>query len=53
MEQQIAERATQIPAARLGTKEEFGPMAAFLASDHAAYTTGTIIRIDGGIVRGF
>jgi 3-oxoacyl-[acyl-carrier protein] reductase len=53
VEQQIAERATQIPAGRLGTKEEFGPMAAFLASDHGAYVTGNIIRIDGGIVRGF
>ncbi|MGG5807780.1 SDR family oxidoreductase [Falsiroseomonas sp. CW058] len=53
VEQQIRERATQIPAGRLGTKEEFGPMAAFLASAHGAYITGNIIRIDGGIVRSF
>lgn len=53
VDQQIKERATQIPAGRLGTKEEFGPMAAFLASDHGAYITGNIIRIDGGIVRSF
>jgi 3-oxoacyl-[acyl-carrier protein] reductase len=52
-EQQIKERATQIPAGRLGTKEEFGPMAAFLCSPHGAYITGNILRIDGGIVRSF
>ncbi len=37
-----------LPMARAGTAEEIGVMVAFLASDVSAYTTGTIITIDGG-----
>ena len=33
---------------RAATPEEIGYMAAFLASDRSAYTTGTIVTIDGG-----
>jgi NAD(P)-dependent dehydrogenase (short-subunit alcohol dehydrogenase family) len=33
---------------RAATPEEIGYMAAFLASDRSAYTTGSIITIDGG-----
>lgn len=40
-----------IPAGRLGTPEEFGAVAAFLASPWAAYVTGSMIRLDGGAVR--
>ena len=47
----IAERAKTIPAGRVGLPEEFGPLAAFLCSDKAAYITGNILRIDGGMVR--
>jgi len=47
----LAKRAATIPAARLGRPEEFGAVAAFLASDRAAYITGSIIRVDGGIIR--
>jgi len=53
IEEQIKDRATQIPAGRLGVASEFGPMGAFLASQHGAYITGSIIRVDGGIVRSF
>jgi len=53
IEEQIKDRATQIPAGRLGVASEFGPMGAFLASQHGAYVTGSIIRVDGGIVRSF
>ena len=51
VEQVIAERAKTIPAQRIGTPDEFGPLAAFLCSDKAAYMTGNILRIDGGLVR--
>ncbi|HTH98958.1 MAG TPA: SDR family oxidoreductase [Stellaceae bacterium] len=40
-----------IPAGRYGTPEEFGKVAAFLASQHASYVTGTSIRVDGGLIR--
>lgn len=33
---------------RAATPEEIGYMAAFLASDRSAYTTGSIVTIDGG-----
>jgi hypothetical protein len=33
---------------RAAKPEEIGWMAAFLASDRSAYTTGTIVTIDGG-----
>lgn len=48
-----AERAaaTDVPAGRLGTPEEFGDLIAFVASDRAAYLTGTIIPLDGGMTR--
>ena len=42
----------QIPARRLGSPSEIGAVAAFLASEHAAYVTGTVIPVDGGITRG-
>jgi len=37
-----------LPMGRAGTPEEIGVMVAFLASDVSAYTSGTIITIDGG-----
>jgi 3-oxoacyl-[acyl-carrier protein] reductase len=48
-----AERSARetVPAKRLGLPEEFGDLVAFLASDRAAYVTGTTIPIDGGLLR--
>jgi len=40
-----------IPLGRYGTIAEFGATAAFVASQHASYMTGAMIRLDGGIVR--
>jgi 3-oxoacyl-[acyl-carrier protein] reductase len=40
-----------IPAKRLGTAEEFGRIAAFLASAHAGYITGQNLLVDGGAFR--
>jgi 3-oxoacyl-[acyl-carrier protein] reductase len=37
-----------LPMGRAGTPSEIAAMVAFLASDLSAYTTGTIITIDGG-----
>jgi 3-oxoacyl-[acyl-carrier protein] reductase len=33
---------------RMGKAEEFAAMACFLCSDHAGFTTGTAINMDGG-----
>jgi 3-oxoacyl-[acyl-carrier protein] reductase len=46
-----AESASQVPVGRYGTAEEFGSLAAYLASVHAAYITGTAIPVDGGLSR--
>ena len=51
-EEALEKAANEIPMERLGTPADFGPMGAFLASDKAGYITGTIIRVDGGRVRG-
>ncbi|MET0852598.1 MAG: SDR family oxidoreductase [Candidatus Rokuibacteriota bacterium] len=36
------------PMGRLGTADEMGEIAVFLASDAAAYVTGEILTVDGG-----
>ena len=50
-EQARADSVASIPVGRVGTTEEFGAVAAFLASPLAAYVTGSLIRLDGGSVR--
>jgi 3-oxoacyl-[acyl-carrier protein] reductase len=46
------ERArVDVPAGRLGTPEEYGDLVAFVCSDRAAYLTGTVIPLDGGLLR--
>ncbi len=40
----------QVPAGRLGQPEEYGDLVAFLCSARAAYITGTVIPIDGGML---
>jgi 3-oxoacyl-[acyl-carrier protein] reductase len=50
-EEAIQRNAQAIPVGRLGTPEEFGAVAAFVASPLAAYVTGSMIRVDGGVLR--
>ncbi|PXX13080.1 3-oxoacyl-ACP reductase FabG [Mycolicibacterium moriokaense] len=46
----LAQMARAIPAGALGTPEDIGYAAAFLASDEAEYITGQAIAVDGGQV---
>jgi len=48
-----AERQSRdtIPAGRYGDPAEFAAVAAFLASNSASYMTGSVLRVDGGMVR--
>jgi len=41
-----------IPLGRLGAPREIGDVVCFLASDRAAYVTGTTVAVDGGLLRG-
>ena len=49
-EQYQAQMAASIPLRRLGTVEEIGHAALFLATDEAGYITGQTIVVDGGQV---
>lgn len=46
-----AESRATIPAGRYGKPEEFGAVVAFLASQQASFVTGSMIRVDGGMLR--
>jgi 3-oxoacyl-[acyl-carrier protein] reductase len=50
IEDVIAENERAIPAGRYGRTDEYGDAVAFLASSRAAYITGSIIRVDGGMI---
>lgn len=41
----------QVPVKRIGSPKEYGYLVAFLASDKAAFITGTNIPIDGGLLK--
>jgi 3-oxoacyl-[acyl-carrier protein] reductase len=51
LEQAEAAARTEVPAERLGHPDEYGDLVAFLCSDRAAYLTGTVIPLDGGLLR--
>lgn len=42
--------SAQIPLERLGTAKDIAGVAAFLSSEHAAYITGQVFVVDGGMV---
>ncbi|USX53375.1 SDR family oxidoreductase [Lentzea sp. HUAS12] len=48
LEDYIAEAGAAIPVGRMGKAEEFAALACFLCSDHAGFTAGTAINVDGG-----
>ncbi|MCL6633778.1 MAG: 3-oxoacyl-[acyl-carrier-protein] reductase [Alicyclobacillus herbarius] len=48
-EQAVAHMMEQIPLGRIGQPEDVAGAVAFLASDAAAYITGQVIAVDGGM----
>lgn len=47
---QVQRFLEQIPLGRLGTAEEVAHAVVYLASDDAAYVTGQVLNVDGGLV---
>lgn len=47
-----AQHEGRIPLRRYGQPDEFGRLAAFLVSPAASYINGTVLTIDGGLLRG-
>lgn len=48
--EQIVEKALElIPLGRMGQPKDVAAVVAFLASDNAAYLTGLVVRVDGGL----
>jgi 3-oxoacyl-[acyl-carrier protein] reductase len=51
VEEVTAESTASIPVGRYGRPQEYGDTVAFLASQRASYITGSVIRIDGGLIQ--
>ena len=45
-----AAMSAQIPLERLGTPKDIAGVVAFLSSEHAAYITGQVFVVDGGLI---
>ncbi|WP_067441553.1 SDR family oxidoreductase [Nocardioides jensenii] len=48
-----AEHIRQTPLGRIGAAHELADVVTFLCSSRASFVTGSVIRVDGGAVRGF
>jgi 3-oxoacyl-[acyl-carrier protein] reductase len=46
----VHESTGTIPVGRYGTPEEYAAVAAFVCSTHASFITGSVLRVDGGMI---
>ena len=51
-EQRLAELTAAVPLGRMCSPDEIAAVVTFLASDEAAYITGAVIPVDGGLGMG-
>ncbi len=52
VEEIMRDSAASMALGRYGRPEEYGDVAAFLCSERASYVTGSVVRVDGGMLRG-
>lgn len=52
IEEEIDKQSSESPLGRMAKPEEFANVATFLVSPRASYMTGSMISVDGGMVKG-